>query len=766
MERLLHNWGKKIYSWRWYVLVIWMVLIALGGALGGQLGELLSGGGWDIKGSHSERAKQLLTQSFDGRAETSLTLVIHDEQKKIGEVEFEEQIRIISQIVKEESIVESVYGLTEVDESLKSAFISEEGDTAIASIQLNVDEDFAGQYMEELQEKISQKAEELGIEAYLVGTPVFYSELGKLSQEGLIKAELIAFPLILVILFLVFRSLVASITPVMVTVASVLVSMGIIYVVAQQIELSMFITNAAVMLGLGVGIDYSLFMVNRFRQELKKMNDPIAAMARTMETAGHTVFFSAITVIAAMSALFIVEVAAIRAIAFGAVVVVIIAGMASLSLLPAILVMLGDRINYGKIPFFYRNDAEKPSNGWKRWASLMMRRPVLFLIITVMALLLMAIPANEMKMFNPDIRILPEDSNVRKGVDLIQTSFGTGTSSPISVTLELMEGDWSSPDHWRILTQVHHELLRQEHVKSVNSPVSIFQEVDPLVLSSILTVERINLPVELIPMVNRYLSRDNKVVVFDIISTTYASSEETKALVLSLRDEVLPMILLPEGVTYAIGGETMGGIDVNEVIEKSLFPSLMIMLALIYLILLLSFKSVFLPLKAIAMNLLSVAATYGVLVFVFAQGNGAELFHVEANGYIVNFVPVLLLALLFGLSTDYEVFLISRVKEEYDLTGKHDESVMIGIEQTGPLITGAAVLMIAVFTGFAFSGVLPIATLGFGMAVAIFIDATIIRMVLVPVSMKLLGRYNWWFPTKKQIVRFPAKSRPTVSREY
>lgn len=193
----------------------------------------------------------------------------------------------------------------------------------------------------------------------------------------------------------------------------------------------------------------------------------------------------------------------------------------------------------------------------------------------------------------------------------------------------------------------------------------------------------------------------------------------------------------------------MSGIETSKAIKDSLLPSLAIMLVLIFVILVITFRSILLPLKAIILNLFSVAATYGILVLVFAKGYGVGIFHAESNGYIIHFVPILLLALLFGLSTDYEVFLVSRIKEEYDKTGNNEESIAEGIEQTGPLITGAAVLMFAVFAGFAFSGALPIQMLGFGMAVAIALDATVIRMLLVPLSMKLLGDLNWWFPERK-----------------
>jgi RND superfamily putative drug exporter len=259
-----------------------------------------------------------------------------------------------------------------------------------------------------------------------------------------------------------------------------------------------------------------------------------------------------------------------------------------------------------------------------------------------------------------------------------------------------------------------------------------------------------SLPADVGFMVNRYVSADRHTAVLEVQLDQLGSSEAGREALNVLRNDVLPGVALPEGTVYSIGGDAMNGIETSEAISDSLLPALAIMLVLIFFILVLTFRSILLPLKAIILNLFSVAATCGILVFVFALGHGSEIFNVESNGYIIHFVPILLLALLFGLSTDYEVFLVSRVKEEHDRTGEHEESIAEGMEKTGPLITGAAILMIAVFAGFAFSGVLPIQMLGFGMAVAIALDATVIRMLLVPVTMKLLGKASWWFPGRKR----------------
>jgi RND superfamily putative drug exporter len=748
MHGLFRSWGKALYKVRWLVVVMWIVF-ALFGAYGfGKLTPLLSGGGWDVPDSQSLTAGKLLAKEFEGRSESEMTLVLRDPEHAAGSPEYNEKLQQIVDRVRTEEGVDNVFSILDASEGIRSGLIGNDPNMSIAFVEMNMKLDFVINKVPEYQDRVVEQAKSLGVEAYLVGAAAFWGESSVQSQEGLVQAEMIVFPLIIIILLLVFRSIVATLTPLIVTIASVLVAMGIVYLVALEVELSVFVTNSAMMLGLGVGIDYSLFMVSRFKAELSTQgNSKQDAIVKTMETAGHTVFFSAITVIAALSALFIVPMGAIKAIAFGGIVVVFVAGLASLTLLPAVLVILGARINKGSLPFLRPRPRTQMSK-WKSWTNGIMRRPVLFLILTLGALAAMASPALDMKLDSPDMRTLPADTEVRQGFALMEKSFGVGASNQISILLRNESIDLRTPEALTRIAALQAELGKLEHVVGVTSAASFFPGMDAAIISGLLKDKA--LPSDVNLMVNRYLSSDGHTGLLEIALDQYGSSEASIQFVKQLRDTVLPSFELPEGTSFSIGGETMAGMDTVKAINDSLLPALGVMLVLIFLILVLTFRSVLLPLKAIILNLFSVAATYGILVLVFALGYGAEIFNVESNGYIIHFVPVLLLALLFGLSTDYEVFLVSRIKEEYDRTGNHVESISEGMEKTGPLITGAAVLMVAVFSGFAFSGVLPIQMLGFGMAIAIALDSTVIRMLLVPVTMKLLGRASWWFPGRRQ----------------
>jgi len=750
MHRLLRGWGKAIYKVRWVIVVIWIVCALFGGYAFGKLTPLLSGGGWEVPGSQSLTAGKLMSSQFEGRSASAMTLVFRDAQHVAGSPEYNDKLRQIIDRLRTEEGVSGVFSLLDASEGIGSGLVGKDPNLSIAFVDMNMKLDYVINKVPDYQARVVEQGVSLGGEAYLVGSAAFWGESSVQSQEGLVKAEMIVFPLIIIILLIVFRSIMATITPLIVTIASVLVAMGLVYLVALQVELSVFVTNSAMMLGLGVGIDYSLFIVSRFKAELavpgKTKQD---ALVKTMETAGHTVFFSAITVIAALSALFVVPMAAIKAIAFGGVVVVFVAGLASITLLPAVLVILGTRINKGTIPFLRSRESTQLS-GWKRWTNAIMRRPVLFLIITLAALGVFASPALDMKLDSPDLRTLPADTSVRQGFTLMERSFGVGAANQISIVLHNDSSDLSSPEALARIAALQAELGNQKHVASVTSVTSFFPGMDSLVVSSLLNAGKATLPGDVSYMINRYVSSDRHTGLLEVELDDYGASEVGRDFVKQLRDTVLPAFELPEGTAFSIGGETIAGMDASKAINDSLLPALGIMLVLIFLILVLTFRSLLLPLKAIILNLFSVAATYGILVFVFALGYGSEIFDVEANGYIIHFVPVLLLALLFGLSTDYEVFLVSRIKEEYDKTGAHEDSIAEGMEKTGPLITGAAVLMVSVFAGFAFSGVLPIQMLGFGMAVAIALDSTVIRMLLVPVTMKLLGRASWWFPGRKK----------------
>jgi putative drug exporter of the RND superfamily len=750
LHRALETWGKSLHRFRWIIILIWIVLISVSGWLVSHYSSVLSGGGWDIPKSESLKVQQLLVEEFDGRSETSLLLIFQDRAAKAGDPAYQDKLTKMIDYIGKEDGVESTYSLLNAAESMKPRMVSDDGHTTYAFVNMNVDEDYAVKLMPGVQKRYVEYAEENGVKSYLTGNSALWGDIAVYSQEGLKRAEMIVFPLIFIILLFVFRSIVAAITPILITVAGVASGMGVIYLVGSQVEMSVFVTNSAMMLGLGIGIDYSLFMVSRFRQELAKHKDINQAMGITMRTSGHTILFSGITVFAAMIALFVINVPAIQAIAFGAISVLVFAVLATLSLLPAVLTLLGERINKGRIPnLFYRD--RKRTSLWVRFVNLIMKRPVLFLLVSIILMGIFAIPVRDMKLTANDASILPVESGVRLGLEMYTDSFSTGGTTINSIIVSSDEGRITDQPYLSYLGALQEKLMEQENIKQVSSIAGFVQGMDPQQASAFLNSDPEQWPSGLKPMIDRYISRDGQTAVLDMTFLTDGSSEASQMLMEDIRRKIVPDSEPPAHLSFAFGGNTPRAADMNQAIDDGLLPALFIMLGLTFLILIATFRSILLPLKAILMNLLSVGATFGIVTWVFASGHGVEIFGAEANGSITNFVPLLMLALLFGLSTDYEVFLVSRMKEHYEETGNNEESIKVGIQSTGPLITGAAVLMIAVFTGFAFSSMLPIQTLGFGLAVAILLDSTIVRMIIVPAAMKLLGHLNWWYPGNKAV---------------
>lgn len=743
MAQWLSKLGMFIFRTRWITILTWGVILIIAGITGGDTSQKLTGGGGDVPGSESVKVKEIFSQEFEKRGSPSLLLVVKDQENKVNSSIYTDKLREVLKKLEQEKEVKSITSMLDADDKTKQSMVGSDEKTTISYVELNIDENKAVKILPEIQERFNKNVQNLDIDAHLVGSAAVMGDMATFSQSGLVKAEMIVLPLIFIILFLIFRSLVATLIPFIITILAITGATGIIGIAASYMEMSVFVMNATMMLGLGVGVDYSLFMVNRFRIELEKEKDVKKALKVTMHTAGHSVIFSGLTVIGAMSILFIVNIPAIKSLAFGAIAVVFVAMLATLTLLPAILLLLGERINWGTLKWFSKRN-NKNSSGWIKWSKLVMKRPVIFLMASLILLISLAIPSYQLKLFSPDVTILPEESNVKKGFKLLQDTFGKGRLSPHYVVLE-SEEDIVNKNNLQYLSDLVEKLNNMEQIKEVTTVLPAFEGVPTEKIPQMLLSSE--LPKNEKEVINNFISKDRKYMVVEFITQETAASKETRDLIENLREDIKSKMNIPKELKVYVGGETAISLDHNNEIFTSLLPSILLMLALIYIVLLITFKSILLPLKAILLNLISIGATYGILILIFIKGYGANLLGIEVADSIVSFVPVLLLALLFGLSTDYEVFLMSRVQEEYRKTNNNEQSIAIGLQETGPLISGAALLMIAVFTGFAFSGMLPIQVLGIGLAVGIFLDATIVRLVLVPVSMVLLGKWNWWLPS-------------------
>ncbi len=755
---------RFIRRWRWVLLASWLIALAVAGIGSRPLPDRLSGGGWSVAGSQSAQVAEHLRHGFTGRGATSVALVIHDRVYRADAGAFNDRAReVIREVSARRDLgVRTSYGWADLSTRNRGSFIGKDRQTVLELLGLQISDGTARRVLPGVQADLTQRYATQGLDVSLVSTSSFWGEVNSLSEKGLLAAELVTLPLVLVILLLLYKSVVAALMSFAVGVTSIVFTLGVLTPLAQRYELSVFVLNAATMLGLGIGVDYSLFMISRFKEELRAGRTTDQALAATLRSSGETVIASGGTVLVAMSTLFLVPLNVIRSIALGSVTVVAFSVIASVVVLPVLLSLVGPRIECGRIPFLHGTAVSRGAR-WDRVARRIMRRPVLVLLVSVAGLLAIASPSLHLRTFTPDARIVPESSPVRAGYELVRDQFGVGYTAPIQVVMTSHTPMTTRVDEAR-LVGLRDRLGRLHGVVRVVSALDALERVDPREPMRALEarVWRV-LPLDATRTVRHFASANTRRLVLEVIPNGYAASPSARAVLAAVRVEAARATT--GDVRILVGGETAEGIDSNAVIQSHLPIVVVVMLVVSYLLLLLTFRSVFLPLKAILMNVLSLSATYGVLVLVFQDGWGSRILGVERGGNVQNFVPILLLTLLFSLSTDYEVFLLNRVREEFLATGDNAGSVAVGLARTAPLISGAAMLMIAVFGAFALTGILPIKQLGFGLAVAIALDATVVRLFVVPAAMRLMGAWNWWLPRRSRRGRSPDVVVTTPSRE-
>ena len=742
-EDLVARMVGRLVACRRVVVAGWVALLAVAALGAGGLTGQLSGGGWYVAGSQSVRALEATETGFLARGRSTITLVTRDDRHTAADPELARRATAAYTYVAglDRLSVTSAYGWATNDGQQRAPFVGDGGRTTVTTLGLALSDGDARRELPAIQSDIDAHFAGQGLLVSLLGPAPLFGQINVLSEHGLLRAELLALPLLLGIMLWIYRGWVAAALSLLVAITSVVWTLGVLSVVVRFVELSVFVQNAATMLGLGVAVDYSLFLISRYREQVEAGQRGAAALTCALRTAGHTVLASGVTVVLAMSTLFLIDLPVIRSLALGAVVVVSVAMVVNLVVLPALLLLTGHRVvrQRGR----HRRSAAG-ARRWERWAAGVMRRPAVALVAGIGVLGLLALPAAQLSTFTPDARVVPPEATVRAGWDAVRADFGPGAAAPITVVVQLDRPLADDPSAAALLALPERldALPGTTRVVSAMSLLGAAGVSDPRFGLS--AQGRAALPPPLASAVAHYLSEDGRTMVIEVIPDDTASSPHVRDLLARVRAQI--DALNAQGVHVFVGGETAEGLDSNQVITAGLPLVAGTMLVVIYLLLLVTFRSVLLPLKAIAMNVASVAATYGVLVVVFQRGAGAGLLGFETSGHVTSFVPVLLLTLLFSLSTDYEVFLLSRIREEWLATGDDRVAVARGLALTAPLISGAAVLMLAVFAAFALASVLPVQELGLGMAVAVGLDATLVRLVLVPASMRLMGRWNWWHP--------------------
>ena len=596
------------------------------------------------------------------------------------------------------------------------AIVSSDGKSRLVSVVLaNPDLDEAADDAADLKEVIAGIDAPDGVTARLFGQATINNDFVRLAEEGLQKGESIGIVVALIVLLIVIGAAVAASLPILLAIAAIATAIGLTALVGRAFDLSFFVVNFITMIGLAVGIDYALFIVARYREDRVRGYDKIEAIGRTGATANRAVFFSGLTVVLALTGQLFVPNTIFRSLSIGAILVVLLAMGASMTLLPAVLSLLGNRINAGRVRRRGSlQNVDKIGGFWDKITAWVMGRPVAWLAGGVALMAVLAISFFSMETGFSGITTLPDDLDSKQAFEVLRDDFFLGgADAPVEIVVD-------GP----ITPDVEADLTRLQATMAANP---IFGTPDPLEVNSAGDLALLSLP----------------------LSDDFNSDAASQA-IKDLRSDLVPAAFSGTGANVVVGGATAFNVDFFD--DVSVFTPIVFVwvLGLSFLLLTVVFRSIVLPIKAILMNLLSVGAAYGAVVLAFQAGTGPSwvksIFGFQQVEGIEAWLPLFLFAVLFGLSMDYHVFLLTRIREHFDKTGDNQLAVAHGLRTTGAIITGAALIMVAVFGGFALGELVPLQQMGFGLAIAVFLDATIVRSILVPAAMRLLGDYNWYLP--------------------
>ena len=694
---------------RLVVLGIWVALLIAAAPFAAKQTDHLTSGGFAVPGSESQAVDRNLHR-FEGAQRETLAVVL---AKRPGAT----QSAVGAEVARVRSIAaELPHAALPPGAAARAVRQADSASIAIVPLAVDGSQDELADLAVDFRDRLGTEARD-GVQPYLVGQQALWAGMQDLAREDLESAETTGFPIVLLILLAVFGSLAAAFLPLALGFASVGVTGAGIYFLSQATDMSVFVTNVASMIGIGVAVDYSLFVLARYREEIRGGADPSEARRIALRTSGLAVAFSGTTVIVALAGLFLVDSTTIRSMAMGAIMVVAVSILAAVTLLPVLMRLLGRRayvrgriaLTAGLLARRWRNlprrrgstrpGAARPGL-WERWTTRVTRRPWVAVAASAGVLLVLAIPALSLQFGDGALRQFPQDNPTRVGAELAARQQGAGAAGPTQVLVR--GGDRAA------LSAYVAELRSDPEVARVAAPVP---------------------------------ARDGGAALITIQPRHDAESPQARALVERLRTHAPAAF-----ASVAVGGATASVEDFKDLVSGSMWRILVFVLAFSYLVLLVLLRSVLLPLKAVLVNLLSVGAAYGVLVVVFQWGWFDGLLGYEHLGYINTMTPPFLLAVVFGLSMDYEVFLLTRIRERYDAVGDTTQAVAQGLRASAGTISSAALIMVAVFAVFAGTGTPSIKEIGLGLAVAIALDATLVRLILVPATMEIMGRWNWWLP--------------------
>jgi len=728
---------------RWFVIAGWAAALVIMASFARGLQGRLSSGGFEVPASESLSVQHDLENRFTGQDPSNALIVVTNLNLTVDDPAFRSEVLALAGRVQAAPGVGSVQSFFSTG---SPAFVSPDRHTTYVSAGLEGDQNAvlhkAGDVAAAAREHAAQ-----GFQVQTGGQAAFFDRFNTVSRQDLEQAERIAFPITLVVLLLAFGTVVAAGLPVLLGVLSLVVTLGALYFLAGVTDMSIYVTNTASIIGIGVGIDYSLFVVTRFREELRRGRPVEEAVIRSVASSGRAVALSGATVIVALAGMFLVNIQAFRSMAIGSMSVVAVAVLAAITLLPAVLSLVGPWVNRVRVPFIGRGRGRDGHGFWHRWAMQIMRRSWAFLAGSLAVLLTLAVPFAALRIGQPGPSVLPANEQPRVAAERLASEFGAGVTGPIEILVDTPRGVAWLPN-LAAIDRLTRALQADPAVAGVYSLTSMVPGIPPVAYQVIYGRGLGGVDPRLRPFVTgladwaggAHLAR------ITVISKAAPESRAAESLVERIRTQYIPGAGLVNDARARVGGSTAFNLDLEREISHRLPLVVAAVLALSFLLLMTAFRSLLLPLKAIVMNLLSAGAAYGVIVALFQWGWGQRLLGFTSEGHIEVFVPLFLFSILFGLSMDYEVFLMTRMREEYLRTGSNELAVARGLEGTARTITSAALIMVTVFVAFAASRVVPFKEMGVGLAVAVLVDATVVRTILVPAAMKLMGRWNWWMP--------------------
>ena len=726
--------GRFVYRRRRVIVVLWAVAFAAGLVATTHLPGELKGGGFTNPTTPSQQAQTAMQERL-GFGPARLTIVFTSPSLDARSPVFQAQVKAALAGL-DRTAFPKLLDVQTAASTGDAGFISKDGHATFAVLSFDASTEQVQRMIPALRARLAPT----DLTMYLTGDPAVYADIEQISAEDLRTAEMYTLPIAIIVLVLIFGTLVAAALPVIGGGMAVTVTLGVFWVLAQFLDLSVFAMNVATLLGLAVGIDYSLFMVGRFREELGAGHTVAEAVEITVQYAGRSIFFSGLTVVIGLLGLVAIPFMSMRSMGLGGALVVIFSVLAALTLLPALLGILGPRVDRMRVI----GRSGRQGTFWARWSHGVMRHPVPVLVGTLFIVLLFAWPVLHIEREIPGATALPQRSESRQGYDILQSRFDVSTLAPIYVLATWDGGSGAlEPSNLKWLFEYGKRLQAMPGVARVTSVVNLpgvgpppTNAGLPGLLQGMLGAQQRQAALRL-----SALTTAPGTALFQVVPKDAPTSVEAQDLAVSIY-ETPP----PDGLTVLVGGTSMTVHDFVHILYQR-FPWIIVFVVCVTaVVLLLLLRSMILPVKAVFMNVLSLLAGYGAVVWIFQDGHLQWLFDFQSSGAIDAELPVILFCTVFGVSMDYEVFLLTRMREAWDETGDNVKAVTFGLARTGSIVTSAALIIVVVGLSFAFTSILVTKAIGVGLAVAVALDASVIRILMVPAFMRLLGRWNWWIP--------------------